>query len=134
MMLLGNTLYTVSSENTIKFSEIPIYEEPYKYNDKLKNNYYVFKGEISTYGDKIISKSNEIFVINKNIDTNISHKFYTYITPFCDSSVGLIFGINTFELTNNYYYFQIDEKGKLSLLKNENDFYINLVLKEKKIY
>ena len=132
MMLLGNTLYTVSSENTIKFSEIPIYEEPYKYNDKLKNNYYVFKGEISTYGDKIISKSNEIFVINKNIDTNISHKFYTYITPFCDSSVGLIFGINTFELTNNYYYFQIDEKGKLSLLKNENDFYINLVLKEKK--
>ena len=33
MMLLGNILYTVSSENTIKYSEIPIYAAPNKYND-----------------------------------------------------------------------------------------------------
>ena len=132
MMLLGNTLYTVSSENTIKFSEIPIYEEPNKYNNKLKKNYYVIKGEILTYGDKIISKSNEIFVINKIIDANITHRFHTYVTPFCDSSVGLLFGINTFE-SNNYYCFKINEKGNLSLLKNENDLVINLMLGENKI-
>ena len=53
MMLLGNVLYTVSSENTIKYSEIQIYEEPKKYNDKLIENYYIKKGKIIAYGDKL---------------------------------------------------------------------------------
>ena len=53
MMILGNILYTVSSENTIKYSEIPIYEEPKKYNNKLKQNYYIKEGKIETFGDQI---------------------------------------------------------------------------------
>ena len=132
MTLLGNTLYTVSSENTIKYSEIPIYEDPNKYNKQLKENYYVLKGEISTYGDKLISESNEIFVINKNIDTKITNNFYTYVTPFCNSSVGLIFGIDKFELTNDYYYFSINEKGNLTLSKNLKGIYQNLMKEENK--
>ena len=67
-------------------------------------DYYVLKGRISTYGDKLISESDEIFVINKNIDINITHIFYSYVTPFCNSSVGLIFGIDKLELKNDYYY------------------------------
>ena len=131
-MLLGNTLYTVSSENTIKYSEIPIYEDPSKYNDKLRDNYYILKGEISTYGDKLISESNEIFVIDKNINTNITNKFYTYVTPFCSSSVGLIFGIDKFELTKDYYHFSINEKGNLTLSRNIKGIYQNLKSDENK--
>ena len=132
MMILGNILYTVSSENTIKYSEIPIYEDPNKYNEKLKENYHVQKGIISTFGDKIISKSEEIFVINKSIDTKKTHKFYTYITLNCDSDAGLIFAIDNFNLTNKYYYFQINEKGNLTLLKNENHNYEQLIVSENK--
>ena len=132
MMLLGNILYTVSSENTIKYSEIPIYEDPNKYNKLLKENYYIKKGKVSTYGDKLISKSKEIFVINKYINTKITNKFYTYITPFCKSNVGLIFGLKNFIQINNYYFFQINEKGNLTLLKNINGKYENLMIKEKK--
>ena len=132
MMLLGNTLYTVSSENTIKYSEIPIYEEPNKYNEKLKESYYFLKGKVSIYGDKLISLNNEIFVINKNIDTNNTPKFYTYATPFCKSDVGLIFGIDHFELTDDYYFFQINEKGNLTLLKSEKGIYYNLMIGENK--
>ena len=132
MMLLGNILYTVSSENTIKYSEIPIYEEPNKYNEILKEKYIILKGNISTFGDKIISESKEIFVINNEIDTKIQHKFYTYITPNCNSSVGLIFGINTFDLKEKYYFFQINEKGNLTLLKSENGLYKNIMNDQKK--
>ena len=132
MMLLGNILYTVSSENTIKYSEIPIYEDSNKYNDQLKESYYVEKGIISTYGDKIISKSNEILVINKYIDTNITNKFYSYITPICDCEVGMIFGIEKNIKAYKYYYFQINENGNLSLLKNDDISYERLVMLENK--
>ena len=132
MMLIGNNLYTVSSENTIKYSEIPIYEEPNKYNIKLRKQYYILKGNITTYGDKITSKSKEIFVVNKKINTEITNKFYTYITPNCDSSVGLIFGINNFELADKYYFFQINEKGNLYLLRCEKGLNQNLIRSEKK--
>ena len=67
-------------------------------------DYYVLKGRISTYGDKLISERDEIFVINKNIDINITHIFYSYVTPFCNSSVGLIFEIDKLELKNDYLY------------------------------
>ena len=53
--LLVNILYSVSSENTIKYSEMSIYEDPNKYNDKLRKNNYVLKGKISTPEDKLIS-------------------------------------------------------------------------------
>ena len=46
MMLLGNILYTVSSDNTIKYSEISLYDVPNKYNEKLLENYYVKIGTI----------------------------------------------------------------------------------------
>ena len=58
MMLLGNILYTVSSENTIKYSEIPIYDDPNKYNEKLMESYYIKTGNISSFGDKLLSFSN----------------------------------------------------------------------------
>ena len=132
MMLLENILYTVSSENTIKYSEIPIYEDPQKYNDKLIENYYIKKGKIYAYGDKLISKSNEIFVINKNINTKITNKFYTFITPYSYSSLGLIFGLKNFIQTDKYYFFQINEKGNLTLLKHVNGNLENLIVKENK--
>ena len=132
MMLLDNILYTVSSENTIKYSEIPIYDEPNKYNEKLIENYFIVKGKIITFGDKLISDNEEIFVINRKINTKFTNKFYTFITPFCNSYTGLIFGLDELIQTNKYYVFQINGKGKLSLLKKDNDEYKNLIIKGKK--
>jgi hypothetical protein len=132
MMLFNNILYTVSSENTIKYSKIPIYEDPSKYNRKLREKYYVKKGKILTYGDKIISKSKIIIVINKYIDTKVKNKFYTYVTPNCDSKVGLIFGINSLTDLNKYYLFQINGNGILSLSKNEFGSFKNLILDKNK--
>ena len=120
MALIDNILYTVSSENTIKYSEIPIYEDPNKYNEKLSENYYIKEGNVSFYGDKIISKSRKILIINKNIDTYFCNRIYSYITPFCNSNVGLIFGLENFEKFNNYYLFQINKKGNLSLSMKKN--------------
>ena len=51
MMLLENVLHTVFSENTIKYSEISLYEDPKKYNEKLIENYYIKIGNILAYGD-----------------------------------------------------------------------------------
>ena len=39
MIIANNILYTFSSDNTIKFSEIPIYVDPNIYNQKLRNEY-----------------------------------------------------------------------------------------------
>ena len=72
-----------------------MYEEPNKYNEKLKEKYYIKKGKISTFGDKLISESEKLFIINKYINTNITNNFYTYITPFNNSTYGLIFGIKS---------------------------------------
>ena len=36
-MIDKNILYICSSENTIKYSEIPIYDNQYKFNKSLKN-------------------------------------------------------------------------------------------------
>jgi len=132
MMLWGNILYTVSSENTIKYLEIPIYGDPKKYNDKLIENYYIKKGKIIANGDKLISVSNEIFVINKNIDLNFTNKIYTYITPYCNSSVGLVFGIQNFSPADKYYFFQINEIGNLTLLKKVDSNFENLINNENK--
>ena len=125
MMLLGNTLYTVSSDNTIKYSKLPIYEEPDKYNEILKQQYYVKKGNILTYGDKISTQSEETIIINKNIDLTISNNFYTYVRPNSNSKVELIFGMKNLKLLNKYYSFMINGNGHLTLNKcidgkNEN--------------
>ena len=127
MALIDNILYTVSSENTIKYSEIPIYEQPIKYNEKLKQSYYIKEGNISFFGDQIISQSQKNIIINKNIDTYIYNKFYSYITPICDSKVGLIFGIEDYKIANNYYLFQINSNGNLSLSKNEKGIFKTLI-------
>lgn len=132
LMLLNNILYTVSSDNTIKYSEIPIYDEPSKYNEKLKENYIIIKGEILTYGDKIISQSEEIFIINKIINTSITNLFYTYVIPNCDSNFGLIFGLKDYKTLDKYYIFQINEKGNLTLLYNKGGRYKNLIPNENK--
>jgi hypothetical protein len=58
MMLFNNILYTVSSENTIKYSEIPIYDEPNKYNRQLKEKLFIKKGEITNYEDKLANGFN----------------------------------------------------------------------------
>ena len=108
IQLYLHILYHIWFENYwIKYSEIPIYEEPKKYNDILIENYYIKKGKIIANGDKLISGSNEIFVINKNINAKITNKIYTYITPYCDSSLGLIFGIQNFSQVDEYYFFQL---------------------------
>ena len=78
MMIVNNILYISSSDNTIKYSEIPIYEDPNKYNDKLKNEYYIKTGKISTFGNKIIIDKQNILIINKNINTLICNSFYSY--------------------------------------------------------
>ena len=72
MILLGNVLYTVLSENTIKYSEIPLYENPKKYNEKLIENYYIKKGNILAYGDKLTDGFEKIQqIINFNIINKI---------------------------------------------------------------
>ena len=80
----------------------------------------------------IISDSKEIFVINKKIDTKITNKFYTFITPYCDSNVGIIFGLDNLIEITKYYIFQINGKGKLTLLMKENGVYKNLIFKKNK--
>ena len=96
-MILGNILYTVSSENTIKYSEIPIYDNPVKYSKQLRKKYYVKKGKILTFGDQIISKSKNIFIINKNIDTSIANS-----SEFQESE-NTYYAIYTITDTNNSF-------------------------------
>jgi hypothetical protein len=76
MILLGNVLYTVLSENTIKYSEIPLYENPKKYNEKLIENYYIKKGNILAYGDKLTDGFEKIQQI---INFNIINIFFIYL-------------------------------------------------------
>jgi len=76
--------------------------------------------------------SDEIFVINKNINTKITNKIYTYITPYCNSSLGLIFGIEDFIQSDKYYFFQINEIGNLTLSKNIKGNFENLITNENK--
>lgn len=61
MMIVNNILYISSSDNTIKYSEIPIYEDPNKYNDK--NEYYIKTGKISIFGNKIIIDKQNTLII-----------------------------------------------------------------------
>ena len=76
MILLGNVLYTVLSENTIKYSEIPLYENPKKYNEKLIENYYIKKGNILAYGEKFTDGFEKIQQI---INFNIINIFFIYL-------------------------------------------------------
>ena len=71
-------------------------------------------------------------VINKNIDTVISNNFFTYVRPNSNSKVELIFGINKFNVLNNYYSFMINENGNLTLMKYFEGKYENLIENQNK--
>ena len=86
MILLGNVLYTVLSENTIKYSEIPLYENPKKYNEKLTENYYIKKGNILAYGDKLTDGFEKIQQI---INFNIIYIFFIYLLIFVSKPLPL---------------------------------------------
>ena len=137
MIIVNNILYTFSSDNTIKFSEIPIYAEPYIYNQKLRNEYYIKKGNISVYGNKIIVNHRNTLVINKNINTYFNNTFYTYVTPNTNYDCGIIFGLkkinNTKLIKDNYFRFIINKEGYLILSKMINGINIEINKKKNKI-
>ena len=134
MMIVNNILYTFSSDNTIKYSEIPIYAEPNLFNQKLRNEYYLKEGNVSTYGNKIIVNHQNTFVINKNINTFFNNTFYSYVTPNNNYECGIIFGINNINypsLTKDKYFrFIIDREGFLILSKMINGNYIEIIKKK----
>jgi len=134
MMIVNNILYTFSSDNTIKYSEIPIYAEPNIFNQKLRNEYYLKEGNISTYGNKIIVNHQNTFVINKNINTYFNNTFYSYVTPNNNHECGIIFGINNIYYPSlakdKYFRFIIDEEGYLILSKMINGNYIEIIKKK----
>ena len=140
MMIIGNFLYTCSSDNLIRYSEIPIFEEPNKYNTKLRNEYYIKNGNISINGNKIIVTSENTLIINKYIDTSKNNTFYTYITPNVNNDCGLIFGLNnskkSFSKKNNYrplnyFIFVIKKEGYLALYKYIKGIYYEIISNKK---
>ena len=134
MMIVNNTLYTFSSDNTIKFSEIPVYAEPYIYNQKLRNEYYLKTGNISTYGNKIIVNHQNTLVINKNINTYFNNTFYTFVTPNDNNDCGIIFGLDNIKFTklkeDKYFRFIINKEGYIILSKMINETIIEINKKE----
>jgi hypothetical protein len=137
LMIVNNTLFTFSSDNTIKFSEIPIYVEPtqYKiYNQKLRNKYYLKRGNITTNGNKIIVNDKRTLVINKNINTYFNNTFYSYVTPNNNYKCGLLFGLNNINDTkltkDNFFIFIINNEGYLILSKYFNQIYSEITRKK----
>ena len=133
MMIVNNILYTFSSDNTIKYSEIPIYSEPKLYNQKLRNEYFLKTGNISTNGNKIIVNLQSTLAINKKINTYFNNTFYSYVTPIDNYDCGIIFGLNNLDYPatkDNYFKFIIDKEGYLILSKMINGNNIEII-KEK---
>ena len=134
MMIVKNILYTFSSDNTIKYSEIPIYAEPNIYNQKLRNEYCLIKGNISTYGNKIIVNHQRTLAFNKNINTYFNNTFYSYVTPNDNYDCGIIFGLNNLDYKNltkdKYFRFMINKEGYLILSKMINGKNIEIIKKK----
>ena len=136
LMIFNNILFTFSSDNTIKFSEIPIYVEPSKYtiyNQILRNEYYLKRGNITTNGNKIIVNDGNTLIINKNINTYFNKLFYTYVTPNNHCKCGLLFGLNNLNnsvLKDNYFMFIISNEGYLILSKILNRTYSEIIRKK----
>ena len=128
MMIFNNILFTFSSGNTIKYSEIPIYTEPRLYNQILRNQYYIKRGNISIYGNKIIVNNENTFIINKNIIIFLNNTFHSYVTPNNNCECGLIFGLD--KLKDNYFIFFINEKGYIILSKILNGDYSEIIIKK----
>ena len=129
MMLIGNIIYTCSSGYPILYSELPLYDNPDKYNEILKNKYYIINGDAEFFGNKIISTGKNNIIINKEIKLHSTINIYTIIKPNVITNCGLIFGFDNYNvLFNNYYLFNISEKGYLSLQKKNLTHGINLIL------
>ena len=122
MMLIENTIYTVSSGYNILFSQLPIYANSSEYDLLLKNEYFIISGDADFKANKIIIHSNHTIIVNKNIDISINNSFYSYVTPNISGTCGLIFGINNSYQKNNiqfnYYSFLIKKNGNVSVEKN----------------
>ena len=131
MLLIGNIIYTCSSGHPILYSELPIYDEPYKYNYILKNRYLILNGDAEFLGNKIISKGLNNIIINKELKLNISNNVTTSIKPNIIGNCGLIFGFNNYkDKLNNYLSLK---KVNLTLEKNlfsENDYIMHSYNKE----
>ena len=117
MMLLGNILYTCSSGHPILYSELPVYDEPKKYNNNLKNKYIIESGDAVFAGNKIITKEINNIILNKDINLNSSKNIYTDIMPYNICECGLIFGFNKFTNLINYLALFITRHGYIVLQK-----------------
>ena len=118
MMLIGNIIYTCSSGHPILYSELPIYDDPNKYNQLLKNKYIIKNGDAYFFGNKIITNGKDNIIINKEFKLNSSINIYAYIKPNIIGECGLIFGFDNYNShIDKYYYFFINNEGLISLQK-----------------
>ena len=117
MMLINNILYTCSSEHPILYSELPIYDEPNKYNKILKNKYIIKNGQAEFFGNKIIIKEDNSFIINKDIIFNTSINIFTDVMPNNECECGIILNYDDYYNLNDYYIFELDNKGRILIKK-----------------
>ena len=115
MMLIGNILYTCSSGHSILYSELPLYDEPSKYNSLLKNKYFIINGDAEFFGNKIITKGKNNIIICKDLKLNNNINIYSNVIANSICEYGLIFGFNTSINIDNYFIFMINKKGFLYL-------------------
>ena len=117
MMLIKNTLYTCSSGHPILFSEVPLYDEPNKYNNILKNKYIIKRGKADFFGNKIIISQNNSIIINKELIFNSSINIYTDIMPNCECECGIILVLDDYINLENYFLFEINRQGYIFIKK-----------------
>lgn len=117
MMLINNILYTFSSGHPILYSELPIYDEPSKYNKILKNKYIIKNGQAEFFGNKIIIKEDNSLILNKDIIFNTSINIFTDVMPNNECECGIILNYNDYYNLNDYYIFEFDNKGRILIKK-----------------
>ena len=103
MMLVGNILYTCSSGHPILYSELPLYDDPNKYNDMLSKKYYKICGDAEFIGNKIISKGKSNIIVYKNFKFNSDVNIYSNIMPNIIGDCGFIFGFSDYNLKLDNY-------------------------------
>jgi len=126
MMLIENIIYTCSSGHPILYSELPLYDEPSKYNILLKNKYLIKSGDAEFFGNKIITKGKNNIIICKDLMLNDSINIYTNVMSNSIGEYGLIFGFNSSINIDNYFLFVINKEGILSLKKSNKNIVKNL--------
>ena len=135
MMLVGNKIYTCSSGHPILYSDLPLYDDPNKYNDILKNIYFVNNGDTEFFGNKIITKGKNNIIINSELNMNSTINIYTDIMPNISGDCGLIFGFGDYnKILDKYFLFIINKDGFLSFLQKENNQTIKLFNDSKAIH